>query len=146
MGTYYDAAPKVLGHFNATEGWEDLFEQKRIDQGNFYASKDNLYPSRGGKASRRINWGWAQVSPGSTQTLPREITFNAPARTLQQYPIEELKELRGQPTVVVGKHKGQVELPLRAGSVNQAEIVATFDLPSTAETLSVHFGETVASR
>ena len=32
IGTYYEGAPKVLGHFNATSGWEDLFDQKRIDQ------------------------------------------------------------------------------------------------------------------
>ncbi|EOD06076.1 hypothetical protein EMIHUDRAFT_219373 [Emiliania huxleyi CCMP1516] len=62
----------------------ELFAQKRIDQGNFYASKDN----------ERINWGWATVPPASAQTLPREVTFNAEARALQQYPIEEIAGLR----------------------------------------------------
>ena len=54
-----------------------------IDGGNFYASKDNEYPTLDG-STRRINWGWATVPPASTQTLPREITFNAAARTLEQ--------------------------------------------------------------
>lgn len=43
---------------------------------------------------RRINWGWATVPPASAQTLPREVTFNAEARALQQYPIEEIAGLR----------------------------------------------------
>ena len=115
-------------------------------QGRFYASKDNIYPTKSG-GTRRINWGWAQVvdlrplrhpfchllcharrrrwlpastqtlphtplcyplchlccaircviqvKPASTQTLPREITFNAAARSLQQYPIAELDMMRG---------------------------------------------------
>ena len=33
VGTYTEGLPKQLGQFNATAGWEDLFEQKRIDQG-----------------------------------------------------------------------------------------------------------------
>ena len=37
--------PRELGTFNATPGWEDVFVQKRIDMGNFYASKDNEYPT-----------------------------------------------------------------------------------------------------
>ncbi len=43
-----------------------------------------------------------KVGPASTQTLPREVTFNAAARTLQQLPITELADLRGQPSVVDG--------------------------------------------
>ena len=35
------------------------------------------------------------MPPQSAQTLPREVTFNAAARALQQYPIEELAALRG---------------------------------------------------
>ena len=35
------------------------------------------------------------MPPQSAQTLPREVTFNAAARVLQQYPIEELAALRG---------------------------------------------------
>ena len=79
---------------SALSRWDDLFAQRKIDQGKFYASKDNLYPTAAG-GTRRINWGWATVPPQSAQTLPREVTFNAAARALQQYPIEELAALRG---------------------------------------------------
>ena len=41
----------VLGTFHATPGWEDLFAQRKIDQGHFYASKDNLYPTKGATCS-----------------------------------------------------------------------------------------------
>ena len=34
--------------------------QRKIDVGNFYASKDNEYPTKAG-GTRRINWGWATV-------------------------------------------------------------------------------------
>merc|ERR1712072_185869 len=81
VGTYVAGKPKEVDQFNATPGWEDLFQQKRIDYGNFYASKDNEYPTKSG-GKRRINWGWATVPPASTQTLPRHITFNAEARAL----------------------------------------------------------------
>ena len=60
-----------------------------VSAGVAYASKDFYDPVK----ERRINWGWALVPPASTQTLPREVTFNAAARTLQQYPIDELKAL-----------------------------------------------------
>ena len=57
LGTYEAGPAKTLGSFQATPGWEDTFAQKRMDQGKFYASKDNSYPTRGSTASRRVNWG-----------------------------------------------------------------------------------------
>lgn len=33
LGTYDAGAPKTLGSFKATPGWEDLFAQRKIDQG-----------------------------------------------------------------------------------------------------------------
>jgi len=140
LGTYSANATGKLGSFNATPGWEDLFVQRKIDQGKFYASKDNVYPTKDG-GSRRINWGWAQVPPASTQTLPREITFNAAARCLQQYPIEELSALRG--TAVKASGAGKVNLP--AGAAKNSEILATFDLPDTNGTFGVTVGSTNCS-
>lgn len=142
LGSYTEGAPKTLGSFVATKGWEDLFVQKKMDQGDFYASKDNEYPIlTGGK--RRINWGWAIVPPASTQSLPREITFNAAARSLQQYPIEEIKALRGsvafeQPSVSVD---GSLDLGLSSGLVRQSEILVTFDLPSEPATFGIAIGD-----
>ena len=135
LGTYNAGSKGTLGSFTATPGWEDLFAQRKIDQGHFYASKDNLYPTKSG-GKRRINWGWATVPPQSTQTLPRHITFNAAARCLQQYPIEELQALRG--TAVTASAAGKVALP--AGAAKNSEIIATFTLPKTAATLSVTVG------
>ena len=137
----------MLGTFVETPGWEDTFAQVKIDVGKFYASKDNEYPTKAG-GKRRINWGWAQVAPSSTQTFPRVITFNAAARTLEQAPIEELMELRG---ASVFDKKGvalaagaPVALKLAASVASQAEIVATFTLPKTAATLSVTIGKAAA--
>ena len=94
LGTY-DAGPRhTTGTFSPTAGWEDTFAQRRIDHGRFYASKDSIYPTLGSSKLRRINWGWAQVPPQGAQTLPREITFNAAARQLEQAPIAELAGLR----------------------------------------------------
>ena len=46
LGTYSGAAVRELGHFTPTAGWQDAFEQRRIDAGHFYASKDNAYPTK----------------------------------------------------------------------------------------------------
>jgi sucrose-6-phosphate hydrolase SacC (GH32 family) len=141
MGTYTEGKPKELGSFAATPSWEDVWAQMRIDQGAFYASKDNEYPSKKGN-SRRINWGWAQVAPASTQTLPREITFNINARTLQQYPIEEISELRGDAVYEgSGKFEGLQDLKLEPNVAKQSEIVANFLLPDTAADLSIIIGK-----
>eukprot|EP00756_Hemistasia_phaeocysticola_P019743 Hpha_TRINITY_DN15680_c1_g1::TRINITY_DN15680_c1_g1_i1::g.99886::m.99886/K01193/INV, sacA; beta-fructofuranosidase len=147
LGTYKAGAPKELGSFNATPGWEDLFAQKRIDYGRFYASKDNEYPTLEGE-TRRINWGWAQVPPASTQTLPREITFNAAARALQQYPIKELESLRGKAvfegtSVIQAGQTTNLKIPKNV--TRQSEIVASFTLPSKATTFSLLVGSGGAS-
>ena len=100
-GTYNAGAPKTLGSFRPTAGWEDLFAKRNIDAGSYYASKDNEYPTKSG-GKRRINWGWLTVPVGGTQSLPRAITFNAVARTLEQAPIEELEALRGPAAYLQG--------------------------------------------
>lgn len=122
-----------------------MYAQRRIDLGNFYASKDNAYPTRDGK-ERRINWGWATVAPGSAQTLPREITFNAVTHTLEQAPIEELSGLRGPAALSKSNINIQpnvsVPLSLGAGVSKQSEIVVTFPLPATAATFGLVIGTT----
>jgi len=144
LGTYYPGAPKQPDHFNVTAGWEDVFVQKKIDQGKFYASKDGEYPTKDG-ATRRINWGWAQVPPASTQTLPREITFNAAARTLEQAPIEELQALRG--TAAFSKtdvhiYASPIGLSIAKDVVKQSEVIATFELPTKAAYFGIIIGNT----
>lgn len=150
IGTYTTGAVKELGTFKVTLGWEDVFAQRRVDHGDFYASKDFLYPSRNGNP-RRINWGWAQVQPGSAQTLPREITFNAVARLLQQYPIKELEELRRD--IIFSENNislvsGQdVRMGLGKGVTKQSEMLVTFKLPTDrAVTFGVFVGNGASHR
>ena len=175
LGSYEAGAPKQLGNFSATPGWEDLFVNRRIDAGGFYASKDNLYPSKGSTAKRarrrlspprscreprtvdalgrpacavagRINWGWAQVPPQSAQTLPREITFNAATRTLEQAPIAEVEGLRASTAYSTGPVAIAPGLALPVGSdvVRCGEVVVEFALPRAgSSTGTVFFGLSV---
>eukprot|EP00929_Paragymnodinium_shiwhaense_P066339 TRINITY_DN33267_c0_g1_i1.p1 TRINITY_DN33267_c0_g1~~TRINITY_DN33267_c0_g1_i1.p1 ORF type:complete len:563 (-),score=121.41 TRINITY_DN33267_c0_g1_i1:300-1988(-) len=141
LGTYTEPQPKGRDSFKATPGWEDLFAEKRMDAGNFYASKDNTYPSAN-YSNRRINWGWAQVPPQSTQTLPRVITFNAAARTLEQAPIDELRQLRSDASMIVHAMAVQPGHPITAdkkGVVKQSEVNVSFVLPKQAATFGVQF-------
>jgi len=147
IGTYIPGKPKEKDSFKATPGWEDVFEQRKIDQGHFYASKDNLYPTKAG-STRRINWGWATVPPASAQTLPRELTFNADARQMQQYPIEEMINLRGpavynKADVAVAAGK-QLSLGIAAGVMKQSEVITSFRLPQKATTLVMAIGDSAA--
>jgi len=134
-GTYDAGKVGNLGTLTPTPGWEDLWPVKIIDTGNFYASKDNVFPTLQKGVTRRINWGWAVLGGGvvNCQTLPREITFNAAVRALQQYPIKELEALRGTPVSLSAA--GTVQLP--PGTANRSEIIATFTLPKAAATLGV---------
>jgi len=142
VGNYLDGAPKTPGNFSAAPGWEDEFEQRKMDDGGFYASKDTDYPTTDG-AHRRVNYGWAQVPPKSAQTLPREVTFNAAARQLQQYPIAEVDGLRG-PAAVDGRSvsvDGDAPVDVPANVTRQAEVLVVFDLPSTPSALAVSVGD-----
>ncbi len=151
LGTYVAGHPGAQDAFEPTAGWEDEFNQRRIDGGNFYASKDNVYPTRDSTRTRRVNWGWARVDPASAQTLPREITFNAAARTLEQAPLAELEQLRGPPahatTTSFELAAGRIHAPaLPAGLVGHAEIVVTYGLPRGAATFGVLVGNVSAPR
>ena len=148
LGDYEEGAPGALGSFAATPGWEELFAQRSLDAGAFYASKDNEYPTRGSGAARRINWGWAQVDPGSAQSLPREVTFNAEARCLEQAPIAELRALRGFPAanasapLALGGAARNASLGVAAGVARQSETVVAFELPAAPATIGVTVGDT----
>lgn len=125
-GVYTPGAPGALGSFNAT-GPEQL-----IDAGAFYASKDMWDPVKG----RRINWGWARVPPQSTQTLPREVTWNPTLGQLVFAPVAEQAQLRGASLAsmkgVAVPAGGSVWLgDWAAGAGKQAEVVATFDIPAS---------------
>jgi sucrose-6-phosphate hydrolase SacC (GH32 family) len=92
-----------------------------------------------------VNWGWAIVPPASTQTLPREITFNIAARLLQQYPIEEMKKLRISQDkhnyfdISISADDALIRLPKKSNAPfpAQSEIVATFTLPTEEATFGI---------
>lgn len=110
----------------------------------FLCEQDSLYPSRAQGAERRVNWGWATVPPASTQSLPREITFNAVARTLEQAPIDELTELRQSPAFTATDIEltagTPVQTKLAPGITKASELVAIFVLPTAPTTLGVAMG------
>eukprot|EP00935_MAST-01C_sp_MAST-1C-sp1_P001660 g1660.t1 len=144
LGTYAMGPPKALGNFTATPGWEDLFEQRKMDSGGFYASKDNVYPTKAG-GKRRLNWGWVTADDRGAQSLPREITFNAAARYLQQYPISELAALRN---ASVCSQKGleikanvSLDLGVAPEAAVQSEALFSFELPKTAANFGFAVGE-----
>jgi hypothetical protein len=138
VGTYVaPTEPSTLGTWSATPGVP--FEETKIDMGNFYASKDFYDPAK----KRRINWGWSQVSPGSTQSLPREVTWHPELQQLMHSPVEEQDQLR---TGVIGSLPKQtisstVSLNLADGVGKQSEISVQFAKPSVATRLSVNVME-----
>jgi hypothetical protein len=108
-----------------------------IDADRLYASKDFYDPVK----KRRINWGWARVPPASTQTLPREVTWNPELQILVHSPIEEQKELRAG---VIGSLNEQtlpagsaVSLGLPEQVGNQSELMVSFQRPTKAARLAV---------
>lgn len=131
LGDYVAGEPGQVGSFDATPGWEDLFEQVMIDPGSFYASKDNEFPTLGGKSTRRVNWGWAKVDPASTQTLPREITFNPEARALEQKPLDELAQLRDTGLRLLNDTIVDGTLDLNVSFAKHSEVIASFH-PTTS--------------
>jgi len=120
---------------NELGGWTGEPEVK-IDMGRFYASKDFWDPSK----ERRINWGWAQVPPSSTQTLPRVVTWDPELEQLVYSPLEEQDELRGK--VIADQHgvllTANTTLMLNTmGAGKQAEVEVTFSMPTSAARLGV---------
>merc|ERR1719181_2253447 len=94
VGTYVANGVKQNGD------WKNPTTEVMIDHGALYASKDFYDPVK----ERRINWGWARVPPASTQTLPREVTWNPELQILVHSPIEEQEQLRAG---VIGSLKHQ---------------------------------------
>jgi sucrose-6-phosphate hydrolase SacC (GH32 family) len=135
VGTYVPGEQGKVGTFSQTPGVP--FTETKIDMGKYYASKDFYDPAK----KRRINWGWAQVAPGSTQSMPREVTWNPELQQLVHSPIEEQANLRED---AIGSLKSQtlpagkvvsLGLPQKLG--NQSEIRVSFARPSVSTTLSV---------
>ena len=135
FGTWEDGKPGEPGT------WSNIGKEVLIDQGNFYASKDFYDPVK----KRRINWGWAQVSPGSTLTLGREVVYNEELEQLEYLPLDEQKDLRMKQLTNIDKPQtmegwtmlSNNDWPSDAGK--QIEIVTSISI-STAMKATGKFG------
>eukprot|EP00435_Cladocopium_sp_Y103_P016885 s2795_g4.t1 len=127
------------GNFHPTVGWEDLFEPQLIDAGAFYASKDALYPSKKG-LERRINWGWAQVRPNGTQSLPR-VTLSS-RKLGGSILVQQSAQADGR-TMFIGNLKVSASDPFVARlpflSALRSETIVRFTLPRSNAILRVGF-------
>jgi hypothetical protein len=160
-GTYNASVPpRQRGAFVPTPGWEDMFEHRFIDavpaaaggklaNGAYYASKDAPFPSADGNspAERRLNFGYVLAPAGSgggslassgAHALPREVTFNARTRALEQAPLAETAQLRDAPafnrtSFDVGAAGGSraYRLPVPATVARQSELLVVFPVPLT---------------
>ena len=132
LGTYTTNSDSRtdVGNWNQSIGV--LFAERRIDRGNFYASKDFWCD----KTQRRILWGWATTSPAS-QTLPRQVLYEPRLRQLVFRPVEELALLHTGPPLA------QLAAPLTLapnsthtffvggdGAGNASDVTVTLQMPT----------------
>ena len=105
-------------------------------------SKDFFDPVGNGGQGRRINWGWATVPPASTQTMPREVTWNPELQQLVFSPLPEQDALRGAVLADVTDPKpiaagDVVTLMPKADAGNCSEVEVNFEIPSAAARVGV---------
>jgi len=131
VGNYVENGVRQNGNWTAEK-------EVKIDMGRFYASKDFYDPVK----KRQINYGWAQVPPSSTQTLPRSITWNPELQQLVYSPVEEQDKLRGDTLSDLSNKPLVADTELSLGnfpgsSGNQSEVEVVFELPATAATFGL---------
>eukprot|EP01116_Phalansterium_solitarium_P025276 TRINITY_DN9582_c0_g1_i2.p2 TRINITY_DN9582_c0_g1~~TRINITY_DN9582_c0_g1_i2.p2 ORF type:complete len:632 (+),score=194.35 TRINITY_DN9582_c0_g1_i2:80-1975(+) len=133
LGTYLSGAENSTGTWTATPGV--TFDEWPVDysagSGGYYASKSFWDPVK----QRRIIWGWAQVAPASTQTLPREVTYDPRIQRLLFNPIDELKQLRETQLAKFANVKLMANESFWLGNWenqvgNQSEVHVTFAIPA----------------
>ncbi|GMJ02900.1 cell wall invertase 4 [Hibiscus trionum] len=133
VGTYVRDEDKYVPDNTSVDGWAGL----RYDYGNFYASKTFFDPSK----QRRILWGWVNESDSTQddvqkgwagiQAIPRRVWLDPNQRQLKQWPVEELKSLRGEKVQMshqklnTGDH-----IEIKGITAAQADIDVTFHIPS----------------
>ncbi|XP_078440769.1 beta-fructofuranosidase, insoluble isoenzyme 3-like [Wolffia australiana] len=120
--------------FVPDKGMKDNRTGLRYDYGNFYASKTFFDPEK-----RRVLWGWANESDSvgddvtkgwaGVQTVPRAVWLDKSGRQLVQWPVRELKKLRGKSVVAreLVLNKGQ-RYEVKGIATSQADVEATFEV------------------
>lgn len=139
LGKYDTRKDRYMPDKDMVDGWKGL----RYDYGNFYASKSFFDPAK----NRRILWGWANESDAvvddvkkgwaGIQLIPRTIVLDPNGKQLLQWPIEELKALRGKRVEVRDKkvEKGErIEIKGITAAQADVEVVFTFESLDKAET------------
>ena len=111
---------------------------RSIDRGQVYAATQFQDPVK----NRTLLWSWAPVSPNSSMTLLRELTWNPELEQVEFSPIEEQVQLRG----AVLESKTNVDVPASTpvdlgtwsgGAGNTSELLVRFALPEDAATFGV---------
>lgn len=109
----------------------------RYDYGNFYASKTFYDPSR----NRRVLWGWVNESDSSDDDVgkgwagimafPRKVWLDGGGKQLIQWPVDEIKMLRGNNATMNETKIGKgMHVRSRGTTANQADVEVTFSFPS----------------
>lgn len=131
VGTYTEGLPGQIGSFQPTPGFD--FEKRLVDAGNFYACKDFYDPLK----QRRINYGWAMVSPGSALSLPREIVWSQAMQELLHVPLKEQESLRGDLLFHNSNVTVQKYFTLKHEQLKQSEAIVNFELPKSPGSFGV---------
>ncbi|KAL6885913.1 hypothetical protein ACP4OV_010174 [Aristida adscensionis] len=105
VGTYDHATDR----YTPDAGFPDNDYGFRYDYGDFYASKTFYDPAK----RRRILWGWANESDtvpddrqkgwAGIQAIPRKLWLSPHEKQLIQWPVHEIKALRGKHVTVRDK-------------------------------------------
>ncbi|XP_072988105.1 beta-fructofuranosidase, insoluble isoenzyme 3-like isoform X1 [Typha latifolia] len=133
IGTYDHTTDRYLPDATAMDNSSGL----RYDYGNFYASKTFYDPEK----KRRILWGWANESDSvdadkakgwaGIQAIPRTIWLDPSGRQLLQWPIEELRTLRGKQVHIRDKIvKSGDYFEVKGIQTAQADVKVEFDVSS----------------
>ncbi|KAL4558323.1 hypothetical protein LXL04_036521 [Taraxacum kok-saghyz] len=141
IGSYDLVKDRYVPDNTSIDGWAGL----RYDYGNFYASKSFYDPAK----KRRIVWGWANESSTSTediakgwagiQLIPRKVWLDKNGKSLIQWPIKELENLRQQKVELrnVKVHKGDT-IQVEGITAIQADVDVTFTFKSLEKAEMYH--------
>ncbi|KAL6634221.1 hypothetical protein ACP70R_026892 [Stipagrostis hirtigluma subsp. patula] len=115
------------------------YHHLRYDYGNFYASKTFYDPVK----QRRVLWGWANESDSTKddmvkgwagiQAIPRKIWLDPSGKQIMQWPVEEIKKLRGEPITIGRKILKPVDhIEVTGLSAGQADVEVAFKISTSS--------------
>ncbi|KAK9065568.1 hypothetical protein SSX86_014969 [Deinandra increscens subsp. villosa] len=137
IGTY---DPKTDLFLAVTHDFRVSNTQFQYDYGRFYASK-SFYDSA---KQRRVLWGWVNEGDSQSdaikkgwsglQSFPRSIWLSDTRKQLVQWPVEEIKKLRGKQVSMENRElKGGSVLEVPGITASQADIEVLFSLTNLSD-------------